>query len=87
MRINQMGMYDTIDDIAAYCPKCGNMVNNSWQTNDLNSCLDHYKPGDELPYNRAHEYWVEIHTICESCDLFISLKLNITATMITNEIC
>ena len=82
-----MGMYDIIDGIAAYCPKCGEKITTSWQTKDLDNFIIHYKNGDEIPDERAHKNWVEIHTICGKCDLFISLQLNVIGGLITNEIC
>jgi thymidine kinase len=81
-----MGLYDTIDNIKAYCPKCGNEITNSWQTKDFLSCMDHYKNGDEIPDDRIHKNWVEIHTICHECNLFVSLHLNVIGGLITDEI-
>jgi hypothetical protein len=82
-----MGMYDTIDNITAYCPKCGNKITNSWQTKDFPSGLDHYKPGNEIPDDRYYKDWVGIYTMCDECNLFINLKLNVIGGLITDEIC
>jgi hypothetical protein len=81
-----MGMYDTIDDIIAYCPGCGKILQRDFQTKHLDCMLDHYKPGDFVPADRKHEWWVEIHTGCEHCSLFVRLQLAIENGKLTDKL-
>lgn len=60
-----MGMYDTIDGITVYCPKCGELVEGNWQTKSLECCLNHYKPGDKVQTEKS---WIEVCAFCQNCN-------------------
>lgn len=79
-------MFDTIDNITAYCPGCGKILRRDFQTKDLERMLDHYKPGDFMPADREHESWIRIHTGCEHCDLFVRLYLAIENDKLTDKL-
>lgn len=81
-----MGMYDVIDDITAYCPGCGKILKKDFQTKDLECMLDHYKLGDFVPADRERESWIEIHTICEHCNLFVSVYLAVEDNKLTDKL-
>jgi hypothetical protein len=82
-----MGMFDYVDNITVYCPKCGNVITNNFQTKDFVApFLEHYSPGDEIPTDRDDEDYIEIHSICEECELFTGVYLKVVGNTLTNEI-
>lgn len=73
-----MAMYDIIDGVTVYCPQCGKVITNNFQTKNFPyPMLNHYKVGDELPHNRDNEDYIEIHSICENCALFTGVYINV----------
>lgn len=82
-----MGMYDYIDNVTVYCPKCGNVITNNFQTKAFTEpFLDHYKPGDKISPNRIDEDCIEIHSICENCNLFTAVYLKVVDDVLTDEL-
>ena len=82
-----MGMFDYVDDITVYCQKCGNVITNDFQTKSfVGPFLEHYKPGDEIPTDRDDEDCIEVHSMCENCDLFTGVYLKVTGNILTNEL-
>jgi len=83
-----MGIYDIIDYIKVYCPKCGKIITNQFQTKDIDwPGLNHYKPGDIISKNRKYKNQMEIHTICEECKLFFGIYIKIKNNKLTDELC
>lgn len=82
-----MGMYDIIDGITVYCAKCGKIVTNDFQTKDIERpFLEHYKPGDTIPKDREFENMLEIHSICEHCEFFVSVYIKILDDKVIAEL-
>lgn len=84
-----MGMYDIIEGVTVYCPKCGNVITNTFQTKDLaEPFLEHYKPGDEIPSDREFDDCIEIHSICGNCQLLtgVYVAVGVFNNILTDEL-
>ena len=89
-----MGMYDTIEDVVVYCPRCGNLVEGTFQTKSLECCLHKYKPGDVVQTNRnidpRYDY-IEVHARCQHCysagyTYLVSVCLHVEDGILTGEL-
>lgn len=81
-----MGMYDIIEGIPVYCPQCGKIITNSFHTKDfVYPAVKCYAVGDRVPTDREDDDFIEIHSICENCALFVSVYINIRNDTLTNE--
>lgn len=82
-----MGMYDIVKGIKVYCHKCGNVITNEFQTKDFEyPVLHEYNIGDKVPVERDAEDYIEIHSMCETCNLFASLYVAINNDKLTDEL-
>lgn len=82
-----MGMYDIINGVTVYCHKCGNVITDEFHTKDFDYPILHeYNIGDEVPSNREDEDYIEIHSICKTCDLFTSLYVAIDNDILTDRL-
>ena len=80
-----MGMYDIVKGVTVYCSQCGKVIHNEFNTKDFPyPLLKIYNVGDKLPYNRDNEDYIEIHSICEHCELFSSVYINVKDNILEN---
>ena len=81
-----MGLYDVIDDVTVYCPQCGKQITDQFQTKSfVYMGLDHYKIGNKIPETGNNHDWIEIHAICDNCDLFVSVNLKVINGILTDK--
>lgn len=93
-----MGMYDEVSDINVYCPRCGKLVEGTFQTKSLECCLHKYKPGDAVQTDRDIDPrydWIEVHARCQNCNTtdykygayLVSVILRVDNGILTGELC
>jgi len=89
-----MGMYDEVEGITVYCPRCGELVDKTFQTKTLECCLHRYKSGDNVQtdhvINPLHD-WIEIHARCDNCNIkngayLVSVHVSVINGVLTGEL-
>lgn len=92
-----MGMFDEIEGLTIFCPRCGKLVDNTFQTKSLECCLHKYKPGDNV--QTSHDIdpmydWIEVHARCPNCktgkygsdSYLVSVNLRVENGILTKEL-
>jgi len=81
-----MGMHDIVKGITVYCPQCGEIIEDEFQTKSFTyPSLHTYKVGDKVPMDRDDDEYIEIHTICGICNLFTGVYINVVNDILTDK--
>ncbi len=82
-----MGIYDCIDGITTFCPRCEKKLTEDFHTKDFKDMfLNHYAPGDIVPNERRTKQSLNVYTSCPECGMYVSLCLMIDGDMLTYQI-
>lgn len=92
--VNNMGMYDVVEGITVYCPKCGKLVEGDWKTKSMECQINRYKPGDRLRIKTRCDC-IEVYAFCPDCLLFgeeyteymVRVWLLVQDGVLTGELC
>lgn len=94
-----MGMFDSV--IADFkCPYCGHEItkegmekeperDSAWQTKATACCLDTYRIGDKLEFDKSLKIdngWIGIVHICPKCDKFVQAEIEIKNERLSNNV-
>lgn len=89
-----MSMYDTVEGVVVYCPKCGKLVEGTFQTKSLECCLNTYNHGDAVQTDRdidpRYDY-IEVHARCQNCNsdghaYLVSVFLHVKDGVLTGDL-
>ena len=85
--MNKLGMFDIIENLTIYCPQCGKVIEDELQTKSFeHPGLHHYKIGDKLSSDdRNYDDHIEVHGICDNCNLLTRVWLRVVDDILTAE--